>query len=100
MLLQLAGGPAFTPARLARRLARIAGATGGTAEFVYFVQVTGVLGELQRSTLMALLNARAERSPGEGRTFVVVPRLGTVSPWSSKATDIAHNCGLESVKRI
>jgi phosphoribosylformylglycinamidine synthase len=37
---------------------------------------------------------------GEGRTSVVVtPRLGTVSPWASKATDIAHNCGL-ALRRV
>jgi phosphoribosylformylglycinamidine synthase len=35
-----------------------------------------------------------------GRRLLVVPRLGTVSPWSSKATDIAHSCGLARVKRI
>src|SRR5687767_15403279 len=32
--------------------------------------------------------------------FLVVPRLGTISPWSSKASDIARNCGLAGVKRI
>lgn len=37
--------------------------------------------------------------PADGALIVVAPRLGTVSPWSSKATDIAHNCGIE-VKRI
>ncbi len=36
----------------------------------------------------------------EGRLFLAVPRAGTISPWSSKATDIAHNCGLPSVKRL
>ena len=36
----------------------------------------------------------------EGELFLVVPRLGTISPWSSKATDIAHNCGLLKIKRI
>ncbi|HET8732061.1 MAG TPA: phosphoribosylformylglycinamidine synthase [Moraxellaceae bacterium] len=35
-----------------------------------------------------------------GELFLVVPRPGTISPWSSKATDIAHNCGLTSVHRI
>ncbi|MFL6694410.1 MAG: phosphoribosylformylglycinamidine synthase, partial [Ramlibacter sp.] len=35
----------------------------------------------------------------QGELFVVTPRLGTVSPWASKATDIAHNCGL-TVKRV
>jgi phosphoribosylformylglycinamidine synthase len=34
------------------------------------------------------------RGPAEGALIVVMPRLGTVSPWASKATDIAHNCGL------
>ena len=33
-------------------------------------------------------------------TFLVIPRPGTISPWSSKATDIAHNCGLQHVRRI
>src|SRR3970282_1438891 len=32
--------------------------------------------------------------------FLVVPRLGTISPWSSKATDIARNCGLTGIRRI
>ena len=32
--------------------------------------------------------------PASGTLFLVVPRLGTISPWSSKATDIARNCGL------
>ena len=33
-------------------------------------------------------------------TFMVIPRLGTISPWASKATDIAHNCGLDAIIRI
>jgi len=36
----------------------------------------------------------------EGQQFYVVPRPGTISPWASKATDIAHNCGLNSIRRI
>ena len=35
-----------------------------------------------------------------GQAFFVVPRPGTISPWASKATDIAHNCGLEALHRI
>ena len=35
-----------------------------------------------------------------GQLLLVVPRPGTISPWSSKATDIAHNCGLENVLRV
>ncbi len=36
----------------------------------------------------------------EGADFLVIPRLGTISPWSSKATDIAHNCGFDAISRI
>ncbi len=36
----------------------------------------------------------------EGSLLLVVPRPGTISPWSSKATDIAHNCGLDSILRV
>ena len=36
----------------------------------------------------------------DGHEFYVVPRPGTISPWASKATDIAHNCGLGQVNRI
>ena len=36
----------------------------------------------------------------DGQRFYVVPRPGTISPWASKATDIAHNCGLGEIRRI
>ncbi|HAK51373.1 MAG TPA: phosphoribosylformylglycinamidine synthase, partial [Gammaproteobacteria bacterium] len=41
-----------------------------------------------------------DTAEGEGLLRLVVPRPGTISPWSSKATDIAHICGLTAVKRI
>jgi phosphoribosylformylglycinamidine synthase len=55
--------------------------------------------------LAALLSARQRQAPleasasGEGELVVVMPRLGTLSPWASKAVDIAHNCGM-AVRRI
>ena len=42
----------------------------------------------------------ASRAHPQGELLLVVPRFGTVSPWSSKATDIAHVCGLGAVTRI
>ena len=36
----------------------------------------------------------------DGEEFVVIPRFGTISPWASKATDIAHNCGMQQIRRI
>ena len=54
----------------------------------------------QRDTLTGLLRyGDAYAGPTEGELVVIAPRLGTVSPWASKATDIARNCGL-SLKRI
>ena len=55
----------------------------------------------ERERLAALLRY-GEPYDGAGRggaLVVVTPRLGTVSPWASKATDIAHNCGL-ALRRI
>ena len=36
----------------------------------------------------------------QGEEFVVIPRFGTISPWASKATDIARNCGMAHIRRI
>ena len=43
---------------------------------------------------------RLQDGASTGTLFLVVPRPGTISPWSSKASDIAHNCGLDKVQRI
>lgn len=72
------------------------------ARFIHFVQVRESLSEVEMQLLEGLLTY-GPNDVGETRavhTLLVVPRLGTVSPWSSKATDIAHNCGLHKVRRI
>src|SRR5205085_227171 len=100
------GPPAFSPARLDKRLARLRqrhpGLTAATADFVHVLDVERALTETELATLTQLLTygPRLEKKVITGRTFVVVPRLGTRSPWSSKATDIANNCGLSVVRRI
>jgi phosphoribosylformylglycinamidine synthase len=74
---------------------------GVSGRFVHFIDsaVTPSSDDLLR--LDALLTY-GEPFSGyvEGDEFVVVPRFGTISPWASKATDIAHNCGMAYVKRI
>jgi phosphoribosylformylglycinamidine synthase len=105
-MIVLRGSAAFSPGRLARRLARVRAANPGvTAVAASFVHVADVDGELsvdERRVLERLLEygPRQEAAALAGRTLVVVPRLGTISPWSSKATDIAHVCGLARVRRI
>lgn len=74
------------------------------ANFVYFVKFTNDLdSETEKSVLKkvetlltngAPTNELVELGP-EIHTLIVVPRFGTISPWSSKATDICHTCGLE-----
>ena len=83
------------------------------AEFVHFVDLNAELNQAQQSTLKELLHygpafdaslfgaSRHEERLEQGyQLFLVTPRPGTISPWSSKATDIAHNAGLGGVKRL
>jgi phosphoribosylformylglycinamidine synthase len=75
--------------------------TGLQATSVYFVSLSSSLPQTSHEKLCALLEAEAEPAVAPDRpVIVIVPRVGTVSPWSSKATDIARNCGLAEVDRI
>jgi phosphoribosylformylglycinamidine synthase len=105
-MLVLRGAPAFTPARLAKRLGKIQkqnpSVRDAAAEFVHFAEIAEALSEREAHVLDRLLHygPRTEARSLDGRRLLVVPRIGTISPWSSKATDVAHNCGLDKVKRI
>ena len=71
------------------------------SEYWYFVSSTAPLDAAQTEKLQALLSAVRVDTPAAGQSlFLITPRIGTISPWSSKATDIAHNCGLDGVERI
>lgn len=73
-----------------------------SAQFVHLYQAEPALTEAEQDVLGQLLTYGPTRQAHEGGDFqlVVTPRRGTISPWSSKATDIAHNCGLTSIKRV
>ena len=71
------------------------------SEYWYFVSSPAPLDTAQTEKLQALLSAVRVDTPAVGQSlFLITPRIGTISPWSSKATDIAHNCGLDGVERI
>lgn len=72
------------------------------AEYLYFVDLDGDLPEAAQQTLEALLQYRPKTLAAtlKGQPLLVVPRPGTISPWSSKATDIARNVGLTGIRRI
>ena len=101
------GPPAFSAARLAAKRGELAGidpaVSGVFAEFVHFLFVAGNLRERDRAAIDALLAYGPRHGLPErtGEAFcAVIPRPGTISPWSSKATDIFRRCGLDAVARV
>jgi phosphoribosylformylglycinamidine synthase len=108
-ILSLAGRPALSPFRLAKLLQGLSEAHPGHrverigATYLHFVEVSRPLAPAESATLGELLTYGPEprEAPEAGGVeLLVVPRPGTISPWSSKATDIARNCGLDGVARI
>src|SRR2546423_7629367 len=84
-------------ASLAPRAARAAIDT----RLVHFAAIAEPLDARETQVLEKLLTyGTPARGEPQGKLLLVLPRYGTVSPWSSKATDIAHNCGLVKVTRI
>ncbi|EGY51797.1 phosphoribosylformylglycinamidine synthase [Neisseria shayeganii] len=75
-----------------------------SSEFWYFVSSESALNNEIATKLQALLEAESvEKTPEAENSlhlFLITPRIGTISPWASKATDIAHNCGLGEIERI
>ena len=103
--MQLRGPRALSESRLAKLLASLQkldpGVRSASTEYRYFVETAAELGAREQRLLERLLDDGSPRpQTASGALYLVVPRLGTLSPWSSKASDIARNCGLEQVKRI
>ncbi|MGD8556361.1 MAG: phosphoribosylformylglycinamidine synthase, partial [Chromatiales bacterium] len=101
------GTPALSPFRL-QRLAESLNTVIGQrvnveAHFIHFVEYRDKASEEEQALLVKLLTygpaAAAPEISTEG-LLIVAPRSGTISPWSTKSTDIAHNCGLGVVQRI
>lgn len=105
-MLELRGAPALSPFRRDNLLERVRACSPQIesvyAEFMHFVDLGGELGEQDLDVLNRLLTygPKVSVEPTDGVLFLVVPRPGTISPWSSKATDIVHNCGLGQVRRV
>lgn len=76
--------------------------TGIYAEFMHFADLKAELNpqELEKLEKLLTYGPTIQEHEPQGLLLLVTPRPGTISPWSSKATDIAHNCGLRSIKRL
>jgi phosphoribosylformylglycinamidine synthase len=105
-MLIVRGAPALSDFRLRKLEGRLAEvlvrAIRLRADFVYFAEIDGTLSDEESARLERLLGTQgaAARDAESGGLVLVVPRPGTISPWSTKATDIAHNCGLGRVRRL
>ncbi|MES2298370.1 MAG: phosphoribosylformylglycinamidine synthase [Pseudomonadota bacterium] len=96
---------AFRSQRLLTQLrAAVPAITAVDAHYVHFIDSGAPLSDDDSARLGAMLTygEPAAGAAGDGHTeqFFVIPRFGTISPWASKATDIAHNCGMTQVHRI
>ncbi|MCC6073787.1 phosphoribosylformylglycinamidine synthase [Pseudomonas sp. GCM10022188] len=105
-MLILRGTPALSAFRHGKLLEqlteKVPAVAGLYAEFAHFAEVSSALDSNEEQVLARLLQygPSVPVQEPQGRLFLVVPRFGTISPWSSKATDIAHNCGLGKLQRL
>lgn len=98
-LTQFEGGNALSSFRAQQLLTDLVAIhpkiTGIAARFVHLVATDAAPTPALQERLQALLTyGDPYEGPADGAALVVTPRLGTISPWASKATDIARNCGL------
>ncbi|MGB0722550.1 MAG: phosphoribosylformylglycinamidine synthase [Gammaproteobacteria bacterium] len=105
-MLHLRGSSALSPFRIDKLLPRlrevVPDVVSVASHYVHFADVASELDEAAMAVLERLLTYGPKSAPvnDDGRLFLVTPRPGTVSPWSSKATDIAHHCGLTAIRRL
>ncbi len=111
-MLEIQGSTALSPFRLRKLVDDIRQAipavTTISTRYIHLVDLSEHLNEREEDVLHQLLNygpadlATKTSAPIDSSVgfFLVVPRPGTISPWSSKATDIANICGLDKVRRV
>ncbi|MFZ2168340.1 MAG: phosphoribosylformylglycinamidine synthase, partial [Methylococcaceae bacterium] len=105
-MLKIPGTLALSDFRVKKLLAELQAVepiiTAVSARFVHFVDIENDLNDNQTTLLNQLLSYGSMQSAEvqHFESLLVVPRPGTISPWSSKATEIAQRCGLSAIKRI
>ena len=107
-MLLIPGSPALSDFRLQKLLGSIRGAIpqvqGISSRYMHFADLAVELNAAEQQVLKSLLTYGPREEQGvhdeTGQLILVLPRLGTISPWASKATDIAHVCGLRSIHRV
>ncbi len=114
LTLKLPGRRALSDFRLNKLLQQaqkpLPALAGIHTQYWHFIKLRRTLSDAEAATLQALLTYGPAPRPGSGLgsreerltndVLLVVPRVGTISPWASKATDIARQCALQAVERI
>jgi phosphoribosylformylglycinamidine synthase len=103
-MISIKGSAALSDFRIQKLLASVSefGVDLISSHFVHLIESDGELDDAQQAILQNLLQygPHLQDRNVDGITLYAVPRIGTISPWSTKATDIAHICGLNKVLRI
>ncbi|MCZ6501636.1 MAG: phosphoribosylformylglycinamidine synthase, partial [Gammaproteobacteria bacterium] len=115
-VLQLQGGPGLSEFRIRKLIHGLESGVPGlervTTRFMHFVDAAVALNDDAQAVLQKILDygPKSKGEAREGKSYdittesglfrLVTPRPGTISPWSTKATDIAHICGLDQINRI
>ena len=105
-MFSLFGAPALSPFRLDQSLRALRAddsrITALASRWLHLVEVSRPLSaaELEKLGKLLTYGSRTQAPEDRGRRVLVTPRVGTESPWSSKASDILHVCGLDAVTRV
>ena len=105
-MLILPGGNALSDFRVNKLLSALQSCVPAISSvdsrYVHFAETSAVLDKKETAQLDALLNygSTSKNTPDNSFGLIVIPRPGTISPWSSKASDIAHNSGLDKIIRL
>lgn len=104
-MLKISGSSALSDFRIQRLLPKLQAIEPSiqalSARFMHFVDCHAELNDDESAILEQLLTYSGEKiETAEGAALLVVPRSGTISPWSTKATEIAQRCGLNKIKRL
>ncbi len=107
-MLRIRGSRAISPFRIEKLLtlikAEVSTVDGIDSEYQHLISLTedAQLSAAEQEKLKQLLTYGPSLDGVEhaGQRIYVIPRFGTISPWSTKATDIVHHCGLTAVSRV
>ena len=105
-MIEIKGPPSHSPFRLQQLLEELRKLSDSIenlgARYTHFINATNQLNQKELGVLKILLTYGPDwdMGPEQGQKIIVVPRLGTISPWSSKATEIARLSGLSTIQRI